>query len=154
MSSLSLHIVLLCAVAYSQIFGGVSCCCLSRSIWVGSQSTSESSPSSERGLASTNAPPVPQCPRCAASKSLVEKSSDANGVDSPGSAAGNECQCAKAASHVAVQLEPRAQHVSVRRTAGGARARSSAPLRRTFLAIDCLCLEEMKSPTIRNLRNC
>jgi len=113
MSSVTLHIILLLAVAYSQIFGGVSCCCLSRSILVGSYSSSEYPPSSEQGPASTNAPSVPKCPRCAASKSSVAKSFDANGSPATSIAAGSECQCAKASSHAALQLEPRAPSVTV-----------------------------------------
>ncbi|AMV30593.1 hypothetical protein VN12_00655 [Pirellula sp. SH-Sr6A] len=57
MSSFPTSILLLIAVAFGQIFGGVSCCCLSRSLLDGWASA---------GTSIESETAAPKCPRCAA----------------------------------------------------------------------------------------
>ncbi len=106
MSSLPLHIVLMCAVAYSQIFGGFSCCCLSRSITAGVSSLDEVCLSNQQELVTENRPPAPKCPRCAVSQTTVAQGTQSNEVQAC-LARDSKCQCEIASSIATVQVEPR-----------------------------------------------
>lgn len=75
MASSPLPILLLIAVAFSQVFGGVSCCCLSRSLfldWRSSLSNPESNlehcDSQKPTKRSVAAKALPKCPRCSSTK--------------------------------------------------------------------------------------
>jgi hypothetical protein len=113
MSSLTLHIVLLFAVAYSQICGGVSCCCLSRTI-ISSLLPAHVASSARVDRAMPNVALAPKCPKCAASQASVARSVNSEGLRSGSVLGSNECQCSKAISSATVQLEPRSQSISVR----------------------------------------
>lgn len=73
MSSFPVPFLLLIAVAFGQIFGGVSCCCLSRSLldgWTPAGESTESISSAQGSGARANLPgdsntSARKCPRCA-----------------------------------------------------------------------------------------
>lgn len=112
MSSLTLHIVLLFAVAYSQIFGGVSCCCRSRMI-IASVSPAHEAASASHDQTPANVPLVRKCPKCAASQPSVARSVNAKGLRDCSVEGSNECQCTKAVTSATVQLEPRSPSIAV-----------------------------------------
>ncbi len=117
MSSLPLHIVLLIAVAYSQIFGGVSCCCLSRLIIASLASAHDVATVDQHGQVTQNMPSVPKCPGCAASQTSAKRSVNACRSQDESVAASSDCQCTKASSSAIVQLEPRSQSSSTQSVA-------------------------------------
>lgn len=85
MASSPLPILLLIAVAFSQVFGGVSCCCLSRSLfldWGSSLTNPESNlehcDSQKPTQRSVAAKALPKCPRCSSTKPA--RSSAKNGT--------------------------------------------------------------------------
>lgn len=105
MASSPLPILLLIAVAFSQVFGGVSCCCLSRSLfldWGSSSSNSDMDskhcdplkPSKRSGPGKTSS----KCPRCSAAKTATpapsKDSKPISGIvcKSNGS---EQCQCTR-----------------------------------------------------------
>jgi hypothetical protein len=110
MSSLTLHFVLLFAVASSQIFGEVSCCCLSRALFIGWTNARQAEPSNAGAAceqsADESANDVPKCPKCAASRSLNSQSIEQTD-DSPSGkfCEGNQCQCSKVAARTGLQNE-------------------------------------------------
>lgn len=108
MSSLTLHIVLLFAVAYSQIFGGVSCCCLSRTI-IASLATAQAS--ADHAMPDVSL--APKCPKCAAAQASGARSVNSEGLRSSSVAGSNDCQCAKAISNATAQHEPRSLSIAV-----------------------------------------
>jgi hypothetical protein len=112
LSSLVLRVVLLFAVAYSQILGGISCCCLSRMIVAGVTASSDVAPSAETDLSAVSKLPAPKCPKCASSQTAAARSVSATGVQAYGVAGGSECQCAKRYFVAIVQLEPRSPAAS------------------------------------------
>ena len=112
MSSLTLHVVLLFAVAYSQIFGGVSCCCLSRTI-IASLATAQLPAPASVDHAMPNVSLAPKCPRCAAAQASGTRSVNSEGLRSSSVAGNNKCQCAKAISSATAQHEPRSLSIAV-----------------------------------------
>lgn len=112
MPSLNLHIVLLFAVAYSQIFGGVSCCCLSRTIFASLSPTHETA-SATQDQTSAIVPFVPKCPKCAASQASTRRSSQGDGHQSSSVSQCNKCQCTKTVSNATVHAEPRPLSIAV-----------------------------------------
>lgn len=112
MSSLTLHVVLLFAVAYSQIFGGVSCCCLSRTI-IASLATAQVATPASADHAMPNASLAPNCPKCAAAQASGARSVNSEGLRTSSVAGSNECQCAKAISSATAQHEPRSLSIAV-----------------------------------------
>lgn len=103
MHSFPFQIVLLLTVAFSQIFGGVSCCCLSRLIVASLQSAqAPDSLAGGQSDADTETNPetnAPRCPRCAASKACKQSSKESD-TDSAESKADSitgdrECNCSK-----------------------------------------------------------
>ncbi len=119
MPSPPLHLILLCAVVYSQIFGGFSCCCLSRSIVAGFPSLNRDALPNPLQLATENKPATPKCPRCAASQTPSSQSNVAKNGFQGCSGAGDsfagdsECRCTKASAIATVQTEPRSTSISV-----------------------------------------
>ena len=112
MSSLTLHIVLLFAVAYSQIFGGVSCCCLSRTT-IASLNPAHEAASANQDQTPANVPLVRKCPKCAASQPSLARSVNTTGLRDYSVEGSNECQCTKVVSSATVQLEPRSPSIAV-----------------------------------------
>ena len=112
MSSLILHIVLLFAVAYSQIFGGVSCCCLSRMIIASLAPAQVAAPASV-DHAMSNVSVAPKCPKCAAAQATGARNVNPEGLRSSSVSGSNECRCAKAISSATTQLEPRSPSIAV-----------------------------------------
>jgi hypothetical protein len=107
MSSVPLQLVLLFAVAYSQIFGGVSCCCLSRALFMSWTHSSEvSSPSGSE--ASTAGPAdSPKCPKCAASRTSSESGTpEVKGGRTCTLSDDYQCRCAKLAASAGVHTDP------------------------------------------------
>ncbi len=111
MSSLTPHIVLLFAVAYSQIFGGVSCCCLSRTI-IASLATSHVAASARVDRTSPNVSLVPKCHKCAASQTSIGRSVNSAGLHSSSVAGSNECQCVKAICSATAQFKPQSLSIA------------------------------------------
>ncbi len=91
-----LHCILLIAVAYSQIFGGVSCCCLVRFALGGNQAVAFTD--SDNALQVK--PQSSRCPRCTAS---VTQDDDKSGDDHASLQNDGKCQCAKAVAGNAIQ---------------------------------------------------
>lgn len=95
----TLHSVLLLAVAYSQILGGVSCCCLGRSLLESISGTphavaTDGAPS--KSVATQQAP----CPKCAARPTgkTDEAVRSATKTSRPlhlGTCQGGQCNCSK-----------------------------------------------------------
>lgn len=112
MPSLNLHIVLLFAVAYSQIFGGVSCCCLSRTIFASLSPTHETA-SATQAQTSAIVPFVPKCPKCAASQVSARQSPQGDGYQLSSVSQCNKCQCTKTVSSATVHAEPRSLSIAV-----------------------------------------
>ncbi len=70
MSPLPLQYVLLFALAYSQIFGGISCCCMGRTLFgnpavVGASSNGDAA---SKNTTAETAKPTGKCPKCSARK--------------------------------------------------------------------------------------
>lgn len=101
-----LQLVLLLAVATSQVFGGLSCCCVTREIsailtYRGPTGTLNGQ---ERSAASKSE--APKCPKCVASKAangFKTKKKKSDGSCSLGD--DNHCRCVKVVSTAAVQTE-------------------------------------------------
>lgn len=109
MLSLAIHLVLLFAVACSQIFGGIACCCLSRSIIDSFSTTQAVAASVQLAPATAQQPTAAKCPRCVASQASASGSVNAKKTLGCGVAGTCGCQCNKAAASATVQLEPRFQ---------------------------------------------
>ncbi len=109
MSSLPIQIVLLFAVAFSQVFGGVSCCCLSQVFVAGAKSTSDVS--SLTGVMTDNPVDVPKCPKCAMART---SSATSKAQESPSGAIGQDdhCRCPKLAASVGIQIESSTPHIT------------------------------------------
>ncbi len=106
MSSRFLQYVLLLAVAYSQLFGGVSCCCFFRTILPDTVAKFDGTQEVDQIRAVQVKQSVPKCPRCAASrKSTVRKVDDADFMACQVSWS-HECRCLKGLSTPAVQAKP------------------------------------------------
>lgn len=75
MSFIPLQYVLLFAIAISQIFGGISCCCLGRTLFSSTATTAAAAIGDSCGnssaLASSNiaSSPIRKCPKCSARQS-------------------------------------------------------------------------------------
>jgi hypothetical protein len=104
MLSFLLQIVLLIAAAYSQIFGGVSCCCFSRELSASWTSTGKLN--GQEPLATSNTE-APKCQKCEASRT-ANTSNDRRDKnhDSCSVRDDNQCRCAVVATTVALQTEP------------------------------------------------
>lgn len=107
MSSITLHFVLLFAIAYGQIFSGVSCCCLSRSVIARFSSVGQALGADRHPQTLAKTPHIPKCPRCAASQTSVTRSLNAKGVQKCIAAGSGECQCTKATCSAGIQPKPR-----------------------------------------------
>lgn len=107
MSSLPLQIVLPFAVACSQIFGGVSCCCLSGVLSVGWSSWSETSSKTGREVSTASHPITSKCPKCEASRaSNASGKSESKGGRPCTISDDNQCRCAKVAASAGLNTEP------------------------------------------------
>lgn len=104
MSSFPISVLLLIAIAFSQIFGGVSCCCLSRSIlegWtiagVSIESGTTGTGEEKQTRAQTPAKAAaPKCPRCAAADTpprATNKQRPSAPVDGCLAGDSNQCDC-------------------------------------------------------------
>ena len=71
MSLIPLQYVLLFALAFSQIFGGISCCCLGRTLFSNSEVVDASSvgDAASKNKTTETARPTGKCPKCSARKS-------------------------------------------------------------------------------------
>ena len=99
MSSISLQLVLLFAIAYSQIFGGISCCCLGRTLFAG---LSEVSPQDQAGrqMSPISQPSQPvRCAKCAVRQPSQEpsasRSSNPTGQQRAHICEDGQCRCTK-----------------------------------------------------------
>ncbi len=113
MLSLPFHIVLLFAVACSQIFGGVSCCCFSRTLIAGLSATHEVASATEFGQATAKVLPVPRCPKCAASQASAVRRVNAKELQGCSVTESSDCQCSKASSSATLQFEPRTPSITM-----------------------------------------
>lgn len=126
MSSLPLHLVLLCAIACSQIFGGFSCCCLARSIAAGLYIAAEAAlpkqqeQEQEQEQATSSQRTAPKCPRCAtgrvsaaSARVATANENEVNGLQPCSLSGGGECRCVKPSSLATLQHELRYQSIPV-----------------------------------------
>ena len=106
MYSIPLQLVLLLAVATSQILGGVSCCCLTRELsasWT--KAGSVGALNGQERLAASK-PGDPKCPKCAASRAANASNTKKGKSDGSRSVSdNNQCRCAKIAAPAGVQTE-------------------------------------------------
>jgi hypothetical protein len=110
MLSFPLQILLLIAIAFGQVFGGVSCCCLSRSLfpdWTSSGPASDADlaqshtqkPSTRTAAAkTTSAKTTSKCPRCSSPKpatpNSIKNSKPISGIVCKTNRSG-QCECTK-----------------------------------------------------------
>lgn len=107
MSPLPLQLVLLFAVAYSQIFGGVSCCCLSHAFLAGWTNSSEINSPAGREVSAARPAYTPKCPRCAAARASSSRGTPEAKVSRAGVISDdNQCRCEKFAAIAGVETEP------------------------------------------------
>ncbi len=104
MSSLTVHIVLLCAIVCSQIMGGVSCCCFSRAVLAGFAAASDVA-SFHDDQAIPEAATVARCPRCAVSRAAAAKSVQVKQLKRCCVGHGDDCQCCKASAIATLRAE-------------------------------------------------
>lgn len=112
MSLISLKYVLLFALAYSQIFGGISCCCLGRTLFSIPAVVDASSVGDEtsKNKAAETASPTGKCPKCSARKSterLTSKDASTN-RETPCSTISDDgqCRCQKLVINSSTPNEP------------------------------------------------
>ncbi len=106
MSSLTIHIVLLFAIAYSQIMGGVSCCCLSRAVLANFAAARDvASFGDDQAIPKTAL--VAKCPRCASSKAAAVKGVHVQQLERCCIGRGDDCQCCKVSAIAIVRAEAR-----------------------------------------------
>lgn len=112
MSLIPLQYVLLFALAYSQIFGGISCCCLGRTLFSNRTVVDASAVGDETSKNKTaeTAKPTGKCPKCSSRKSIDRPTSkDALAKRAtPCSTISNDwqCQCQKLVINANTQNEP------------------------------------------------
>ncbi len=107
----TLHSVLLLAVVSSQILGGVSCCCLGRSLLESISGLPLAAAVADVASSKAVAAQPSQCPKCAArptgkptgSARPVEKTSSTSRLDT---CLGNQCNCSKLVLNASVPTEP------------------------------------------------
>lgn len=112
MSLIPLQYVLLFALAYSQIFGGISCCCLGRTLFSNSAMVDASSvgDASSKNRTAETARPTGKCPKCSARKPanpLTSKDASAKRA-TPCSTISDDgqCRCHKLVINANSQNEP------------------------------------------------
>jgi hypothetical protein len=111
MSPKPLQLVLLVAVAVSQIFGGISCCCLGRSLFGQASSVGEGT---VREAGSESVPvaaslPTSGCPKCAlrATRQLTASKQSSGKADHfPKLCEDDECRCVKVTNNASPPNDP------------------------------------------------
>lgn len=109
MSTLTLKIVLLFAVVSSQLFGGISCCCLGRFLSETAGTASDVSTHSSSGGApqGEDSQPVKRCPKCSrGSTNRGEIGSHSRKQPSAKICDGEQCRCAKLAVNATPPKDP------------------------------------------------
>jgi hypothetical protein len=107
MSTIPLQFVLLVAVATSQIFGGVSCCCVSRAFFGGPAIINSSGVASDTNAVRGSRLPG-KCPKCLAiesAHSVLRHNSAGNASSCSALTDGGKCQCQKLVLHASVSEE-------------------------------------------------
>ena len=98
------HILLLFAVAYGEIFGGISCCCLPKvaiAAWTKALTESVSDSQHCTTMTEGNEEAVPRCPRCsnkAPARQTVageQRTVTADGLGSRLACQADDCRCPK-----------------------------------------------------------
>jgi len=119
MSPLFLKIFLLLAVATSQIFGGISCCCLGRavcSVFLQDDAASQAVQPDGEGMATTKRPSS-SCPRCRSRTSgPVEAGTSKHGKPSCNrsfASEDNQCRCVKPTVNASTPTEPASFQIDV-----------------------------------------
>jgi hypothetical protein len=112
MSPIPLQYVLLFALAYCQIFGGISCCCLGRTLFSNPavvEASSDGDAASKNTTAET-AKPTGKCPKCSARKStdrLTSKDAATNRATSCSTISDDgQCRCQKLVINSSTPNEP------------------------------------------------
>jgi hypothetical protein len=110
-----LQIVLLFAVSISQIFGGISCCCLGKGLFGDSPSASEVVVRDlESGSKSVSTPkPVGKCPKCSgrrAERSTAKDESSRTSQNQSKVCEDSQCRCVKLIVNAKTEVEPVSIH--------------------------------------------
>lgn len=104
-----LKLVLLLAVAMSQVFGGISCCCLGRTLFGNRPAVEDSAiQRCEAGAKSVSKKKaVKNCPKCAGrSRSVVWSESVKRASDRPSVDGESTCRCARIEFKASSEIEP------------------------------------------------